>query len=249
MSTIHRGSTARLTMNFQYYSIITETINEGLPLAAWSTVGNRSRPIAERLDLVYTLIVIQVSLPPVECWPKADKLAVLLWHPPLGDHDRPRARILRLLRPRTSPLGNGSISSNLSVQWICQHPRGRRVPRHSIAGLPRCSPRHFERQDVSANHARIGVDVDRSSFGIRSDHSDVRDHSTHLRVSLLPSFIRCTIDDLVLAVSSLRSLDLATSSTSRARNYASETTRLDALTGSPFDRSRYFSFFWSQTSC
>lgn len=43
----------------QYYSIITETINEGLPRAAWSTIGNRGRPIEERLSLVYTLIVVQ----------------------------------------------------------------------------------------------------------------------------------------------------------------------------------------------
>jgi hypothetical protein len=45
---------------YTYYSIITEVLNEGLPRAAWSTIGDASsQNEIERFNLLFTLINVQ----------------------------------------------------------------------------------------------------------------------------------------------------------------------------------------------
>ncbi|KAF2858704.1 hypothetical protein K470DRAFT_220615 [Piedraia hortae CBS 480.64] len=48
------------TDTFTYIGIIVEVINEGLPRAAWTVIGDKTnRPIADRHRLSYTLILVQ----------------------------------------------------------------------------------------------------------------------------------------------------------------------------------------------
>lgn len=47
---------------YTYITTITEVINEGLPRAAWSTIGDTSTPYTHRLSLTYTLILTQSLL-------------------------------------------------------------------------------------------------------------------------------------------------------------------------------------------
>lgn len=47
------------TDSYTYLSTVTETLNEGLPRAAWSTIGNVMFPMSSRITLTYTLILFQ----------------------------------------------------------------------------------------------------------------------------------------------------------------------------------------------
>ncbi|KAK2597325.1 hypothetical protein QQS21_006099 [Conoideocrella luteorostrata] len=50
------------TDTYTYITTIAEVINEGLPRAAWSTIGDISAPYHYRLSLTYTLILVQSLL-------------------------------------------------------------------------------------------------------------------------------------------------------------------------------------------
>ncbi|KHO00163.1 uncharacterized protein MAM_02086 [Metarhizium album ARSEF 1941] len=50
------------TDTYTYITTMTEVVNEGLPRAAWSTIGDTTAPYARRLSLTYTLLVAQSIL-------------------------------------------------------------------------------------------------------------------------------------------------------------------------------------------
>lgn len=48
---------------FTYMSVIAEVLNEGLPRAAWTTIGDSSsRSLSQRLSLTHTLLLVQSTL-------------------------------------------------------------------------------------------------------------------------------------------------------------------------------------------
>ncbi|KAK3293884.1 uncharacterized protein B0H64DRAFT_174631 [Chaetomium fimeti] len=48
---------------YTYIGVVAEVLNEGLPRAAWSTIGDRSsRTVAQRLGLAHTLVLVQAVL-------------------------------------------------------------------------------------------------------------------------------------------------------------------------------------------